>query len=195
MHTKMTQKINRILYFFIVLALVVPAGVFSKSLPAKSGSQQNAPASNIFNITVVNSAFSKANISVNSNQVVAFNDCLAAKTVQNNFLQGSSQLNLNQPANCFSLTLKPAAEFSQKISFALPKIFPVVKVLTKNNFFESQSLAKNHPTNSTATETVVMLGLVLIFYSLKRLVKEVKTVKPQVVFIQKTTFELLVLRC
>lgn len=191
----MIQKIKKILYFFIVLALVVPAGVFSKSLPVKSSNQENAPASNILNITVVSSAFSKADVFVNSNQVIAFNDCLAAKSAQNNFLQGSSQLNLNQPANCFSLTLKPSAQFSQNISFAVPQIHPIVKVLTRNNFFESQSLAKNHPNNSTATETVVMLGLGLIFYSLKRLVKEVKAVKPQVVFIQKTTFELLILRC
>ncbi len=183
------------MYIFIVLALVIPALNIWSPLPAKSKGQNTSAYVKIVNISVIESPLNEPSVSVSTTETAALNDCLVNSVAKNAFLQGASYLNLNQPANCFSLKINQVFEPSQKIFFALPRTYPLVTVLTKNAFFERENLVSNHPKNNTATETLVVLGLLIAFYPLKKIIKSAKSVKPQIVFFQRTTFDLLVLRC
>ncbi len=190
----MNKITNKIFSLLTIFALTAPAGIFSS--PYNTNTKTKTSLTSTFaTIKVVYANSNAQQITVSQVKPIILSDCLLNPVAQNNFLQGSSELNLNQPASCFKLSLGESLPFSEAITFAAAQVLPVVKVVTKNNFFEKQSLAKSQQKHADATETVVILGILIAFYALEKSIKYLKNVKPRLVIYRPNVFQLLVLRC
>jgi hypothetical protein len=191
---KILRNINKTTAVMLLFLLALPARVFS-SVPDSGELQKNTPVS-IADIRVTFSSNANTIVRVAPASLATAENCTIKNNSLSDLLQGSSFLNLNQPANCFNLVSgKPTVAF-KTLTVASAGVLPSLKVLVTRNFYDKPQLLPSAGELPQAVQNFPVLAIAIVLFFLAARPKVLSLIKNKNSFIhQPSVFELLVLRC